>query len=1025
MRPSQPTQVPPAAAQPARPVTLATQELRLAMTFTGGTSLAVWMGAVARELNLLVQASDDRGTAEPGRNAVNPTDNPVRELYRRLLELMDVQVTIDVMSGTSAGGINAALLGLANAKDRDLGPLREVWLSTGLEHLMRDPDEVTPVSLLAGDARLLPTLAAGITTIAGPDQMPANPRRTDVFIATTLLSPEQGRVSDDYGTQIADTNHLGLFHFDENALTADGVAAPLALAARSSSAIPGAFEPAFVPIGTTSSPRHPDMAGHIDTTRSRWAVDGALLASRPLGPLLQSIFDRGADRQVRRALLYVTGGNASTAVERADEQANPLSLPQALQRGLEARLNQSIGADLTAIKEHNDRTRAAGDTRLRLASLGARLAAGARLADADAWLVYQERQGDWLVAPLIAEVTRQLGALPGLPRTWTAALASSQDSGLRRLARTQLTRSWPTGPPEKAEAAAIDLGRPAFDTAKATLLHLFHLGYTLAATVEDRNSLVRLGTRLHSALPDARRTDLRAFVRTYLTEAAGSRPEAALDDVLKELASSLVEQEASADQLRTAWESVAQIGQDASALLSRLAATATATAQVTGSRKASGAELPSQRQRRTHAADELTTYLTYLNRHDWVRQLLDLQVAVRSVLPVLIEVEQPVELIQVTSDTRSLLAPSRATGRRKLTGFQAHGLGAFYKRSWRANDWMWGRLDGCGWLVHILLDPRRILTVMENDHVEPGERAAVFALRLQDALGTTPVPDELLAELAYLDQDLPVPVSLPELTLWAARVLQTFIGADELRSVATQMRSDPEGHLSARAKDWLADFDEARRTQVGWQRREALARLLDSCPVPDAKMQDELRNPLFLRTITRGAAVAMAATTGLKAPAALRPLLGTARAITRAAHVITDKTHGNRRTMTYLAAGLLVAGVLGMLTKTVWLGFPGAVLFGTGALLVALCVGRTVIAFVQIVVILAVGLLAAAPWLPWLSGHLFGWLISTGVPWLRDEKWAWPMFLLLAFLAPTTTLIDRVRRRNGTRVQNARTSPSQ
>ena len=42
------------------PVSLATQKLRLAVTMSGGVSLAVWMGGVAREINLLTQASDLR-----------------------------------------------------------------------------------------------------------------------------------------------------------------------------------------------------------------------------------------------------------------------------------------------------------------------------------------------------------------------------------------------------------------------------------------------------------------------------------------------------------------------------------------------------------------------------------------------------------------------------------------------------------------------------------------------------------------------------------------------------------------------------------------------------------------------------------------------------------------------------------------------------------------------------------------------------------------------------------------------------
>ena len=89
-------------------------------------------------------------------------------------------------------------------------------------------------------------------------------------------------------------------------------------------------------------------------------------------------------------------------------------------------------------------------------------------------------------------------------------------------------------------------------------------------------------------------------------------------------------------------------------------------------------------------------------------KLFDLAATQRAMLPAEADIEQSFELVQVSADTRSLLAPDWQTAQQKLTGMQFHHFGAFYKRSWRANDWMWGRLDGAGWLVHVLLDPRRV-----------------------------------------------------------------------------------------------------------------------------------------------------------------------------------------------------------------------------------------------------------------------------------------------------------------------------
>ena len=192
-----------------RPVTLVTQELRLAMVVTGGVSLAIWMGGVMREVDLLVQASQRRQETDAyaaPEGSASTSDDAVRDLYKRLLDLVDVRITVDVLAGTSAGGINAALLGLVTARRLDLAPLRDIWLKAGaFDRLLRDPREQDPPSLLRGDGQLLEALRGGIDAILGGSPPPKNPRPTDVFITTTLLSPEMSRFSDDYGTTVADT----------------------------------------------------------------------------------------------------------------------------------------------------------------------------------------------------------------------------------------------------------------------------------------------------------------------------------------------------------------------------------------------------------------------------------------------------------------------------------------------------------------------------------------------------------------------------------------------------------------------------------------------------------------------------------------------------------------------------------------------------------------------------------------------------------------------------------------------------
>src|SRR5689334_5911612 len=123
------------------------QEVRLAVVLTGGVSLAVWMGGVAREINLLTQVSRAKSEGVQGSGSTG-AESRLREAYGGLLALLGVDVSIDVRSGTSAGGIHAAVLGLANARGLDIGRLRDLWNKSGsLTTLLRNPRDPKPPSV--------------------------------------------------------------------------------------------------------------------------------------------------------------------------------------------------------------------------------------------------------------------------------------------------------------------------------------------------------------------------------------------------------------------------------------------------------------------------------------------------------------------------------------------------------------------------------------------------------------------------------------------------------------------------------------------------------------------------------------------------------------------------------------------------------------------------------------------------------------------------------------------------------------
>ncbi|WP_370542068.1 hypothetical protein [Amycolatopsis sp. FDAARGOS 1241] len=151
------------------------QEIRLAMTMVGSASLAVWMSGVATETSALLHASRTPGDGSG---------------YRKLLDLLRATVRLDVLTGTSAGGIGAAGLGLAEAFKSSPGPLRDTLLTAGsLENLIRDPNEKQPRSLLDGD-RFLGDLEGALRTIAAGGTTPADAPDMTLLLPGTMIDGE-------------------------------------------------------------------------------------------------------------------------------------------------------------------------------------------------------------------------------------------------------------------------------------------------------------------------------------------------------------------------------------------------------------------------------------------------------------------------------------------------------------------------------------------------------------------------------------------------------------------------------------------------------------------------------------------------------------------------------------------------------------------------------------------------------------------------------------------------------------------
>lgn len=123
-------------------------ELRLGLVLYGGVSLAVYIYGVVVEVQRLLRASDALAERKAS------IDDESSAGYAEALRHGGLsRASVDIVAGTSAGGINGILLARALASGADLRDVKALWLDSGdigrLLHGLDDDDE--PSSLIRSE----------------------------------------------------------------------------------------------------------------------------------------------------------------------------------------------------------------------------------------------------------------------------------------------------------------------------------------------------------------------------------------------------------------------------------------------------------------------------------------------------------------------------------------------------------------------------------------------------------------------------------------------------------------------------------------------------------------------------------------------------------------------------------------------------------------------------------------------------------------------------------------------------------
>ncbi len=353
------------------------REVRLGLVLYGGVSLAVYMNGVANEFFDVVKG---------------------RGPYKLLKALTDSDVVVDIVSGTSAGGINGVLLSYALSNDRAFGACGTFWREAGdIESLLREPSSSPPRSLLRGETYFQDQLETIFRQM--PIYRPEDPARTwespteaiDLFVTGTDYDGGLTTTLDSLSHGIDVKDHRRVFKLKFRAQAASAGAQPLvrrndlgvewdpgsgrtrasqrdeervkalATVSRITASFPAAFSP--TPVAATGVAGSVEMGaasllrewGQFEPGRDRWFIDGGVLNNKPFSTTIRDIYLRTSERRVKRKLFYVDPDPERFGAERPPTEPGVVDVVLAALVGLPG--YQSISGDLREVEERNARVK--------------------------------------------------------------------------------------------------------------------------------------------------------------------------------------------------------------------------------------------------------------------------------------------------------------------------------------------------------------------------------------------------------------------------------------------------------------------------------------------------------------------------------------------------------------------------------------------------------------------------------------------------------------------------------------------
>ncbi len=311
-------------------------ETRISLVLYGGVSLAVYMTGACQELLAAVRATSGRIPDDQ----LTPTERVYRELAADAgPNGTPRRVVVDVMAGSSAGGLNAIFLAKTLAHGGDISGLRDVWHQEAdlLRLLNSDeplPDPIRPNAMLApksllDGSKFHQLLLQELQRISDAEDAVGLVDQIECFVTATDLRGVAERVqlggngSNGPGMAVEELKRKAVFHFRHESLEQHDFHADndrvLAFAGRATAAHPAAFHPAqwneveaHLGVEDNIDPAlerflapNQDPDGRQLRLNERWYSDGGAMDNKPFKYALEPLERRRSQVPVDRKLLYI------------------------------------------------------------------------------------------------------------------------------------------------------------------------------------------------------------------------------------------------------------------------------------------------------------------------------------------------------------------------------------------------------------------------------------------------------------------------------------------------------------------------------------------------------------------------------------------------------------------------------------------------------------------------------------------------------------------------------------------------